>query len=190
MTLAPGIDVITDHVLTADDISGIAKNLIKDDPLLDISNGLSDKQKARLSRAIFPQNVSYAGNAPFLDRVIDNDKNGLLSVGDRIVVRRFSESGGRNELSARALTQAQLDRYTAGESYILNPEPRKLDLTDKQQAAVGSRFDRIPPPNLSDGITIKYTGVALDSNGDGKLSAGDTVKLRETGGLLGLDRNT
>ncbi|CAA6814553.1 MAG: Alkaline phosphatase (EC [uncultured Thiotrichaceae bacterium] len=67
-----------------------------------------------------------------------------------------------------------------------NPEP--LTLSKEQQNAIGGRFNHTPPPIIADGISTQYTGIALDNNGDGKLSVGDTVKLRDTGGLLGLDR--
>ncbi len=168
-----------DHTLTAQDLEAIqgASN-----PLLDISNGLSDKQKARLSRAVFPQNVAYAGNAPSLDSVIDNNKDGKLSVGDTIVVRRFNERTGQYDFSKQALTQAQLDRYIAGESFNRD-DSKTLELSDKQQAAIGARFNRLPPPGTADFPTITYEGIATDKDGDGELSVGDTVRLKSSGGF-------
>lgn len=68
-----------------------------------------------------------------------------------------------------------------------NPLPSTLNLTDQQQEAVGARFNNRPAPNLADGITTTYTGVATDKNDDGVLGVGDTVQLHLTGGLLGLD---
>ncbi|RTZ65716.1 MAG: hypothetical protein DSZ29_03910 [Aquificaceae bacterium] len=168
-----------DHTLTAEDLAAIQG---ADKPLLDISNGLSDTQKARLSQAIFPQNIAYIGNAPSLDSVVDNNKDGKLSVGDTIVVRRFNERTGQYDFSKQALTQVQLDRYIAGESYIRN-EQKPLELSDKQQAAIGARFNRLPPPGTADFPTITYEGVAIDKDGDGELSVGDTVRLKSSGGF-------
>ncbi|HIO92785.1 MAG TPA: META domain-containing protein [Leucothrix mucor] len=168
-----------DHSLTAQDIDAIQGG---SNPLLDISNGLSDKQKVRLSQAIFPQDIAYAGNAPSLDSVVDNNNDSRLSVGDTIVVRRFNERTGQYDFSNQALTQVQLDRYIAGESYFRN-EDKPLELSDKQQEGIGARFNRLPPPFTADFPTITYEGVAIDKDGDGELSVGDTVKLRSSGGF-------
>ena len=168
-----------DHSLTAKDLDAIQG---KTNPLLDISNGLSDKQKARLGKAILPQNIVYAGNAPSLDSVIDNNKDGKLSVGDTVVVRSFNERSGFYDFSKQALTQVQLDRYIADESYIKN-ESQPLELTEKQHDAIGARFNRRPSSFIVDAPTITYEGVATDKNGDGKLSVGDTVTLRSVGGF-------
>lgn len=172
----PIIDII---ILTADDIDAIQG---ENNPLLDISKGLSDKQKTRLSQAVFPQNIAYAGNAPSLDSVVDNNKDGKLSVGDSIIVRRFNEGTGQYDFSKQALTQVQLDRYIAGESYLIS-ESKPLDLSDKQHDAIGSRFNRLPPPLSADFPTITYEGVATDKDGDGELSVGDTVRIKSSGGF-------
>ena len=59
----------------------------------------------------------------------------------------------------------------------------ELKLTDKQQDAIGARFNRKPPPNLFDGGSIQYTGIAIDKDGNGKLGVGDVVKLNTIGGF-------
>ncbi len=71
---------------------------------------------------------------------------------------------------------------TASHLHINIPE-EPLELTDKQQDAIGARFNRIPPPNLMDAPTIQYTGIAIDKDGDGELGIGDVVKLRSIGGF-------
>ncbi len=65
----------------------------------------------------------------------------------------------------------------------------KLDLSAKQHAAIAKRFNRTPPPNTADGLTTRYTGMAIDKDGDNKLSVGDVVKLRDTGGIAGIDQS-
>jgi hypothetical protein len=64
----------------------------------------------------------------------------------------------------------------------------KLDLSKEQHAAIAKRFNRTPPPNTADGLTTRYTGMTIDKDGDNKLSVGDVVKLRDTGGIAGIDR--
>lgn len=168
-----------DHKLTAEDLRGIQGDR---GIILDISNGITDKQKARLSRAVFPQDVAYAGNAPSLQNVVDTDKDGKLSLGDTLLVSRFNERTGQSDISEQPLTQAQLARYIDGESFLLSTGTR-LSLSDQQQAGIGSRFNRLPPPGTADFPTISYEGIALDKNGDGELGVGDVVTLRSSGGF-------
>lgn len=65
----------------------------------------------------------------------------------------------------------------------INTPDEELKLTEKQQDAIGARFNRIPPPNLMDAPTIQYTGVSIDKDGDGELGVGDVVKLQSMGGF-------
>ena len=65
----------------------------------------------------------------------------------------------------------------------INIPDEELKLTEKQQDAIGARFNRIPPPNLMDAPTIQYTGVSIDKDGDGELGVGDVVKLQTIGGF-------
>ncbi len=71
---------------------------------------------------------------------------------------------------------------TASNLQLHKPD-QELKLTEKQQDAIGARFNRIPPPNLMDAPTIQYTGVTIDKDGDGKLGIGDVVKLESIGGF-------
>ena len=171
-------NISVDHILTAKELSAIQHD---NRFLLDISRGISDTQKARLSRAVLPQNVAYAGSAPSLHDVRDTDSNGNLSVGDLLFTRRFNERTGQYDTSTQPLTQVQLDRYLAGESF--NREEGKLLLSDKEQKAIGARFNRLPPPGTADFPTISYEGIAIDNDGNGTLSVGDTVRLRSSGGF-------
>ncbi|MCK5726358.1 MAG: META domain-containing protein, partial [Thiotrichaceae bacterium] len=174
-------NVPINHRLTVSDLNKI-QAAPSQNSLFDISNGLSRTQYDRLSRAVFPQNISYAGTTPILDRVIDNDRNGLLSVGDSIVVRQHNNSSGQPGFSTQTLTQAQFDRFTKGESYHLS-ENRNLNLTQQQHDAISARFNRLPPPGSADFPTVTYEGVATDKDGNGQLSVGDTVRIKTTGGF-------
>ena len=153
-------------------------NKLGDIPLVN----LTTEEKSRLSRIIFPQNVAYAGNAPSLVSVGDVDRSGQLSVGDSLRIRQFNENTGQYNYSEQTLSQAQLDRY------LNNDTSQALILTQAQHDAIASVFNHTPPSNTADGLTILYTGEALDADGGGHLSVGDIVKLRQVGGIAGFDR--
>ncbi len=170
-----GDSYLVEHVLTQQDINSILNN---SNPLLDISNGVSEAQKSRLNNAIFPQNINHSfGAKPTMTQLTDSDNNNQLSVGDLITIRRYNDVTQSFDTSTETLTQAQLDRYLAGESYTIN-RGQPLILTDEQQAAISARFTRVPTPHLQDARNIAYTGITNDTNGDGQLSEGDIVELR------------
>jgi len=61
-----------------------------------------------------------------------------------------------------------------------------LTLSDEQKNALSGYFNDTAPLAY-DGLATEFTGNAYDSNGDGQLSAGDTVELRRYGGLQQAD---
>ncbi len=114
------------------------------------------------------------GNGDY--RILDKDKNQALSAGDQLEIRRG------NAIQIIILTEEDVETINS------NSFPSVLNLTPEQQAAISARFNHTPPPNVVDGITTEFTGVAIDKDGDGKLSEGDIVKLHKTGGIAGLDQ--
>jgi len=115
-------------------------------------------------------------------RVIDKDGSGTVSVGDTAVL---ATGGGPASVS-------QIFRDLSAEDVaIINGSgstDNTLNLSQQQSTAISNRFDQTPPPNSADFFTTRFTGVAIDTNNDGKLSVGDIVKLRVTGGIAGIDQ--
>jgi len=146
------------------------------DQLLD----LSASQKERLFDLFEPRPSADAAI-----RVIDRDGSGTISVGDEAV----AATGGASSVSQqfRILSAEDVAAINSTTEPMPNPDPATLNLTDAQHAAIGARFNHQPAPNVSDGITTRYTGIATDKNADGKLGEGDTVQLQVSGGLLGLN---
>ncbi|MCK5888373.1 MAG: hypothetical protein KAG19_00355 [Methylococcales bacterium] len=115
--------------------------------------------------------------------VLDTDNSGGLSVGDILYARANREDGGDGDLSYHRVTAGDLQRLNE-----VPPTPNNtLTLTDQQHLEIGARFNQKPAPYVADGITIEYTGVAIDKDGDNQLSVGDIVKLHHTGGFAGVD---
>ena len=131
-----------------------------DGPIVQEPNGLS---------------VRFAGT------VLDQDGDGKLSVGDIVKLRNTGvlDDLGVDYISDHALTEKDLA--------TIQPNNQQLNLTKAEHKAVSNHFDRTPPIGTADGFTIRFTGVALDQNNDGKLSVGDTVKLHRTGGFAGVN---
>lgn len=109
-------------------------------------------------------------------RVLDRDFSQSLSAGDELEI-----TVGGDAVSTVTLTADDIDAINS------NPFPQVLNLSQAQHDAIGARFNRLPPPNSADFPTTTYEGVAIDRNGDGKLSEGDAVRLRTTGGFAGID---
>ena len=105
-----GVDIIEDHVLTADDIDAIQAD--RSNPLLDISNGLSNEQTQRLNNALFG-GLAFT-SAPSVQSVFDTNSDGKLSVGDYAIVSRFNETTGSEEISITQITQEHIDKFLYG----------------------------------------------------------------------------
>lgn len=161
-----GIDQIRDHVLTAEDLDVI--NSQPDNALLE----LSSSQKENLF-SLFGTDA----NSGAAIRVVDKDADGEISVGDEAVL----SSGDASSVSQqfRILSAADVAKINGN----TEPDSEVLNLNEEQHEAIGARFNRIPPPILADAPEIKYTGVAIDKDGDGQLGVGDVVKLRSVGGF-------
>ncbi len=109
----PGADNTTrDHALTAADITFIETD--RSNPLLDISNGLSDEQAKRLINAI----TEFTPNDSLQLTIFDTNSDGKLSVGDVIQdsFKPTSQFDGISGIGFHTLTQAELERYLEGSS--------------------------------------------------------------------------
>ena len=120
--------------------------------------------------------TKYTGTA------VDKDGDGQLSVGDVVKLQRFGGLVNTNFVEDHVLTAKEVAAINNSEN------SQKLSLTNEQSSAISNRFNRTPPPNSADFITTRFTGTAIDNNNDGKLSVGDVVKLRDTGGIAGIDQ--
>lgn len=105
--------------------------------------------------------------------VTDKDGNKKLSAGDVVVV-----SGGFTGGHIRDITLTEADVKAINQS-----ENKPLKLTQNQHDAISKQFND-KSPLAFDGLAIEYTGKSFDKDGDGKLSVGDVVKLREYGGQV------
>jgi hypothetical protein len=139
---------------------------------------LSANQKEKLFGLFEPRPPADAAI-----RVIDKDGSGTISVGDEAV----AATGGSSSVSQQFRTLSAEDVAAINDSTDPMTTPSTLKLTDVQHAAIGARFNHQPAPNVADGITTRYTGIATDKSDDGKLGVGDTVQLHVSGGLLGLN---
>ncbi len=152
-------NILIDHIITQQDLDAINNNT----QTLTLTGDQASAIRDRFN----------AGNN---FRVIDKDNSSSLSTGDEL------EIIVGNAAHIIVLSDDDIAAING------NPFPQTLNLSQAQQDAIGARFNNIPPPNLFDGITTQYTGIAIDQNGDNQLSEGDIVKLRQTGGFAGLDR--
>ena len=114
--------------------------------------------------------------------LLDSNGDNKLSVGDQLEFHRGDDPFPGTPPASHILTAGDVDAINP-----TNNGASPLKLTQHQIDGIANRFNRTPAPNVADGLTTRFTGVALDSNGDGKLSAGDVVKLRDTGGIAGIN---
>ncbi len=152
-------------------------------------NGTKPPQQLKLTEAEYTAISNHFNRTPtdgvfdgltikFTGVAIDKDGNGKLSVGDVVKLHYSGGIAGFNEVRDHVLTKDDLNA-------IQSAQPLKL--TKAEHKAIANHFNRTPPIGTADGFTIRFTGIVLDQNNDGKLSVGDTVKLHRTGGFAGVD---
>lgn len=163
------------HELTAAEVKDILAFVPPVDARLSLSRDQAGAIMHHFNRTPSPD-VRDGLTTRFTGEAIDKDGNGKLGVGDVIKLRVTGGIAGIDEIRDHVLTEEEVA--------IINRRKgeQPLKLSDREQKAIGARFNRTPPPNLFDAPTIKYNGVTIDKDGNGKLSVGDVVKLRQSGG--------
>jgi hypothetical protein len=126
-----------------------------------------------------PKDVVDGLTIKFTGVAIDKDGNGKLSIGDVVKLHYSGGIAGFNEIRDHVLTEKDLNAIQHG--------GQQLKLTKAEHKAISNHFNHTPPIGTADGISVRFTGVALDQDGNGKLSVGDIVKLHYTGGFAGID---
>lgn len=163
LEITVGGDAITNVELTKEDVAAINSNRFpQDKPLV-----LTGDQDGAIRQRFDITNAEY--------EVVDVDNSGSLTVGDEV---HAGGEDGEKILRVFKLTAEDIAAING------NGFPQELNLTGEQHEAIGARFNQLPPPNLADGVTTEYTGVAIDNDNDGKLSEGDVVRLKQTGGYV------
>lgn len=100
--------------------------------------------------------------------VDDHDNSGTLSVGD--VVVSSDPTAMKHDLTAEDIAAIQ-----QGETA---PPPFELSLD--QINAIANFFNTTPTPDNPGRIQTEFTGKATDNDGDGQLSVGDSVQLKDS----------
>lgn len=141
------------------------KNCGCDQPSKPQTLNLTDTEKTKLADAL-----STDGKAVTIVSVEDSDKSGQLSVGDKVNIQRPTgklDNQGKPivESVSVKLTQEQLDRY----QNISKP----FTLTTEQIANINSNA------SLENVGFDPKTDQVIDTNKDGKLSAGDTLSIAD-----------
>lgn len=127
----------------------------------------------------------------FTGKVLDTNGDNQLGVGDQVELRKYGGNAipQTDFIELHTLTQDDLVSINSGGDDAGDGDRGNvLQLSDQQQAAINTRFNHTPGPDVRDGLATRFTGTAVDNNGDGKLSAGDVIKLRDTGGIAGIDQ--
>ena len=146
---------------------------------------LNNTQKEQ-ALALFDTPVSRSIN--YFVEIFDSNGDGKVSKGDTAILMKspsvvpaiLGYHSSKIEVERINLTEKQAAEIND------TPAPQ-LKLTKEEYQAISNHFNHTPPKGTADGITIRFTGVALDQDGNGKLSVGDTVKLHYTGGIAGID---
>ena len=147
---------------------------------------LNNTQKEQ-ALALFDTPVSRSIN--YFVEVFDSNGDGKVSKGDTAILMKspsvipavLGYHNSKVEVERINLTEKQATEING------TKPASQLKLTKEEYQAISNHFNRTPPKGTADGITIQFTGVALDQDDDRKLSVGDTVKLHYTGGIAGID---
>lgn len=140
---------------------------------LNAPNQLSDADTERAQQAINLRGAT-SGTPQATGGYYDNDANGKLSLGDQVEALQFNGSGAPTPNGAYAVAKITVD-----EAFIKSFEkPSQLNLTAEQIT------------NLNSGQSLEFinfdpkTDQIIDTNKDGKLSAGDTISLKSDNGTF------
>jgi Ca2+-binding EF-hand superfamily protein len=147
---------------------------------------LDDTQKQQ-ALSLF-ETPSSRSTTYFVD-VFDSNGDGKVSKGDTAILMKSPSvipavegyHNSKMEVERVSLSEAQAAQING------TKPPQQLKLTEAEHTAISNHFNRTSPDGVFDGLTVKFTGVAIDKDGNDKLSVGDVVKLHYSGGIAGFN---
>jgi hypothetical protein len=147
---------------------------------------LSDQQKQH-ALSLFDTPVSRS--MTYFVNVYDSNGDGKISKGDTAILMRSPSVVPAVVGYHNSITEVErIDVTEAQATQINGTKPNQaLKLTKAEHHAISKYFNHTPSPDIIDGLTVKFTGVVLDQDNNGKLSVGDVVKLQYNGGIAGFN---